>query len=161
MKISSFQSALIVLACIAIPCLCFGQTGAPGTTPDPAQLAADQAACQEQAKAASGYDPANPQASAQASVPPPQRGAGLKGAARGAAKGAIVGGAVEVAGDDKDYDDAAEIGAGVGAVAGGVRGRQQAKQQAATQQNQAVSAGASAYTKSYNACMTSRGYKTD
>lgn len=155
MKTAFFQTVIIVLTFVIIPSLGLGQTS---TTPDPAKMAADQAACQEQAKASSGYDPANPEASVQESSPPPQRGAGLKGAARGAAKGAIVGGTVEAIGDDRKYDDAAEISAGVGAVAGGARSRRQAKETAAAQQDQAISTGASAYTKSYNECMTSRGY---
>lgn len=148
------RSAIIALTFAAMMCLSFIPAGA---TEDPAKMAADQAACQEHARASSGYDPANPDASVD-SGPPPQRGAGLRGAARGAAKGAIVGGTVEAIGDDKDYDDAAEIGAAAGAVSGGLRGRRAAREQAEAQQAQAVSSGASVYTKSYNECMASRGY---
>jgi hypothetical protein len=154
MKSSFFQSAIIALTFVAVPCLIFTQAGA---TSDPAEMSADQVACQDHAKAISGYDPANPQASVQESGPPPQRGAGLRGAARGAAKGAVVGGTVEHFGDD-DRNDATEIGAATAAVAGGVRSRRQARKEAETQQTQAISSGSSAYTQSYNECMTSRGY---
>lgn len=130
-----------------LPSLCFSQSGA---TPDPAQQAADQAACQEHAKASSGYDPAASTTSSQ-----PQRGAGLRGAARGAAKGAVLGGTVEVVGDDERYDSAAEIGAATGAVAGGARSRRQAKEQA---QAAPPASDPSLYTQSYNECMKSRGY---
>ncbi len=155
MKITILKSSIIALTFVAIPCLVFTQAGA---TSDPAKMATDQAACQEHAKASSGYDPANPEASVQESGPPPQRRAGLRGAARGAAKGAIVGGTVEAIGDDRRYDNAAENAAVAGAVAGGARNRRQAREQAETQQAQAISAGSSAYTDSYNECMASRGY---
>ena len=155
MKITSLKYVIIVLTFVAIPCLGYGQTG---ITPDPAQQAADQVFCQEHAIASSGYDPANPEALVQESGPPPQRGASLRGAARGAARGAIVGGTVEVVGDAPRYDNAAEIGAATAAVVGGSRSRRQARGQAEAQQAQAASSGASAYTKSYNECMASRGY---
>jgi hypothetical protein len=154
MKISSFRSVIIVLTFVAIPCLSYSQTG--GST-DPAKMASDQASCQEHATASSGYDPANPEASVETGGPPPQRGAGLRGAARGAAKGAVVGGTVEHFGDDR-RGDATEIGAATGALAGGARSRRQAKDQAEAQQDQAISSGTSAYTNSYNECMASRGY---
>jgi len=155
MKTTFHQSAILALTFVAALCLAFPLTGA---AEDAAKMAADQATCQEHAKASSGYDPANPEASVQESGPPPQRGAGLRGAARGAAKGAVVGGTVEVIGDDSRYDNAAENAAVAGAVAGGARNRRQAKEQAEAQQAQAAASGASAYTQSYNECMASRGY---
>jgi len=155
MKITFYQSVIIMLTLVIMPCQGFTQTDA---AQDPAKMATDQASCQEHAKLSSGYDPMNPEASVQDSGASRQRGAGLRGAARGAAKGAIVGGTVEAIGDDRRYDNAAENAAAAGALAGGVRSRRQARDQAEAQQAQAVSTGASAYTESYNECMTSRGY---
>lgn len=137
---------VVIATALVIPSVSNSQT----TTPSAEQLAADQAACQQHAMASSGYNP-----DSQSSETKPQRGAGLRGAARGAAKGAIIGGTVEVIGDDSKYDDAAEIGAGVGAVAGGARSRRQAKEQA---QAAPTTGDPSAYTKSYNDCMKSRGH---
>jgi hypothetical protein len=154
MKTSSFKYAIIVLTFVTIYCLGIAQTGKAS---DPAQQTADMDFCKENAKVSSGFDPDNPEASVQDSGPPPQRGAGLRGAARGAAKGAIVGGTVEHFGDDR-RGDATEIGAATGALAGGARSRRQAKDQAEAQQSQAISSGTSAYTNSYNECMTNRGY---
>lgn len=150
MSMKKLQCGIISLFFVAGSSLSFAQTeGAP----DPAQQANDQAACQEHAKASSGYDPSSPATTSQ-----PERGAGIRGAARGAAKGAVVGGTVEAVGDDERYDDAAEIGAATGAVAGGARNRRQEKEQAQT----APPAGdPSEYTKSYNDCMKSRGYTVD
>ena len=129
-------------------------TGIITIGPDVSDIQMDDGAAQLKAF---NLDPENPQASVQESGPPPQRGAGLRGAARGAAKGAVVGGTVEHFGDD-DRNDATEIGAATAAVAGGVRSRRQAKKEAETQQTQAISSGSSAYTQSYNECMASRGY---
>jgi hypothetical protein len=75
------------------PTVIYVPAPAPVVNITPAQLAADQAACQEYAMASSGYDPANPEAFA------------------------------------------------------------------AAQQTQAISAGAAAYTGSYNECMASLGYQ--
>lgn len=153
-KIKSLKSATIVLILVAIPCLGYGQTA---STPDPNKQAADQAACQEHAKATSGYDPTNPQASESEESPPRQQRAGLRGAARGAAKGAVAGGTLERFGDEDKHDDATEVGAAVGAVAGGARARRNAKQQAPPPPP--VPAGDSAlYSTSYNDCMASKGY---
>ena len=154
MKTTFFKSTIIALTFLVIACL---DSALAGTTPDPAQMATDQATCQGNAITTSGYDPANPEASVQESGPPPQRGAGLRGAARGAARGAVAGGTVEHFGNNS-REDATEIGAAAGAVAGGARSRRQAKDQAEAQQAQDMSAGASAYTQSYNECMKSRGY---
>jgi hypothetical protein len=154
MKTTFHQSTILALTFVAALCLTFPRTGA---AEDAAKMATDQASCQEHAILSSGYDPANPEASVQESGPPPQRGAGLRGAARGAAKGAVVGGTVEHFGDNR-RGDATEIGAATGALSGGVRSRRQAKDQAEAQQAQAISTGTSAYTQSYNECMASRGY---
>ncbi len=154
MKTTFHQSTILALTFVAALCLAFPQTGA---AEDAAKMATDQASCQEGAILSSGYDPANPEASVQESGPPAQRGAGLRGAARGAARGAVAGGTVEHFGNDS-REDATEIGAATGALAGGARSRRQAKDQAEAQEAQAISAGASAYTDSYNQCMASRGY---
>ena len=125
-------------------------------TTDPDKLAADQAACQEHAIAYSGYNPA---ASAQSttSSPPPQRGAGLRGAARGAAAGAVAGGTLERFGDEDKHDDATEVGAAVGAIAGGARARRNAKKQASPPPT-APAEDPALYSSSYNDCMASKGY---
>lgn len=155
MQIRSFKYFILVLALTAIPYLSNGQTD---TTPDPAQLAADQSACQEHAKATSGYDPADPQASMSEQPSSREPRAGLRGAARGAARGAVAGGVVERVDDEGDHDDAAEVGAAIGAVSGGMRARRNSKQQAHSPQPPPTG-DPSAYTKLYNDCMMDRGYQ--
>lgn len=125
-------------------------------TIDPNKLAADQTACQQHAMASSGYNRVAP-TQQEVSSTPPQRGAGLRGAARGAAAGAVTGEVVERVGDEGEHDDAAEVGAAVGAVTGGLKARRNAKNQAPPPAS--VPAGDPAlYTKQYNECMTSRGH---
>ena len=125
-------------------------------TADPDKLAADQAACQQHAMAYSGYNPAALEHSTTSSLPP-QRGAGLRGAARGAAAGAVAGGTLERFGDEDKHDDATEVGAAVGAVAGGARARRNAKQQAPPPPP-APAGDPALYSSSYNDCMASKGY---
>jgi len=157
MKISSFKNAIIALTILTIPSLGYGQTDTPQ---DPAQLAADQAECQQHAMAYSGYNPA---ATAQPSdsSPPPQRGAGLRGGARGAARGAVAGGVIEEIDDDGDRDQAAEMGAALGGMRGVSQGRRAARAQPQATPPPPVPAGdPELYSTSYNDCMTSRGYAT-
>lgn len=125
-------------------------------TVDPNKLAADQAACQQHAMASSGYNPAVTTQQAD-SNPPPQRGAGLRGAARGAAAGAVTGEVVERVGDEGEHDDAAEVGAAIGAVTGGLKARRNAKKQSPPPASEPAGDPA-LYTTQYNECMTSRGH---
>ncbi len=142
----------------SLTALCFFVIPVTGQseTVDPEKLAADQTACQQHAMASSGYNPAAPTQQA-ASSPPPQRGAGLRGAARGAAAGAVTGEVVERVGDEGEHDDAAEVGAAIGAVSGGLKARRKAKNQAPPPAPAPVGDPA-LYTTQYNECMTSRGH---
>jgi hypothetical protein len=148
---------------LAYPILASGQT----TAPDPTQLAADQAACQQHAIAYSGYNPAAPPPQ-QATSPPSQRGAGLRGAglrgaglrgaARGAAKGGIAGGIVEEVGDDEKHEDAAEIGAALGTARGASKGIRASRTQAAAAPPPPPAGDPNAYAVSYDDCMSGKGY---
>ena len=120
----------------------------------------DFGACSNWAMQQSGYNPAQPMATA----PPPQQqpvtgsGARVGGAARGAAVGAV-GGAI-----GGDAGKGAAIGAATGAAIGGMRRRQEMRaeqdayqQQAAATQN-ANAQGKANYDRAFAACMQGRGY---
>lgn len=114
-----------------------------------AQQQTDEAQCSTLAVQQSGYDPANPPATATAQTAPVTgSGARVGGAAAGAAVGAIGG---------NDVGNAAAKGAVVGGVA-----RRNKNRAAASQQNQAAAqqqqAGAAAYLNARQACLTGRGY---
>jgi hypothetical protein len=144
---------LVILVTLAYPLLSVGQAA------DSEQLATDQAACQQHAIAYSGHNPAASTAE-QADTPPPQRGAGLRGAARGAAKGAAAGGIVEHVGGNPQHDNATEVGAALGTASGAVKGRRSARTQAAANPPPPAPVGdASAYAKSYDECMSGKGHK--
>lgn len=125
------------------------------------QMEKDKFDCYQWAKKQTGFDPMQPQETAQA--PPPQsqgpQGERIKGAARGAVVGAVVG---EIANDDAGKGAAA--GAAGGAIAGGMRSRQKRRQQAQAQQQQAQQQAAAVaekrntYNRAYTACMEAKGY---
>ena len=143
------KQAQRLLLLVSLLCFCFLSTAQGGQ-------AEDQAACQEHARLSVGTAPASTQAAAPESNP--QRGAGLRGAAHGAARGALLGGIVETIGDD-DRNDATEMGAALGAAGGGMRARRQARNQAVQAQPVVTQApDQSTYTKTYNECMSLRGY---
>ena len=152
MKTLFFQSAIIAITIIAIQWLGFAQTGA---TQDSAKMAADQAACQEHAVAYSGYNPAAPPPST-TSTQTAQRGSGLRGAARGAAKGAVVGGIVEEVGGDNNR--AVETGVALGTARGASRGIRASRNQAAAAPPPPPAGDPNAYAKSYDECMSGKGY---
>jgi hypothetical protein len=131
---------------------------AKGQTPELQQQ--DEAACSSWATQQTGFDPAKPPTPPQPTAPPPpQKGAGLRGAARGAAAGYIVG--------DIANDEGGE-GAAIGAVVGGARaaGKQKQAQGAAQQQQtaqqqqyqQQVQQLQGEYLKARTACLEAKGY---
>lgn len=146
------HTSIIFVGFVSLTCpiFAFGQT----TTPDPAQFAADQAACQQHAVAYSGYNPAAP-SSQQTSSPTAQRGSGLRGAARGAAKGAVAGGIVEEVGDDNDR--AIETGTALGAARGASKGIRASRTQADSAPSPQTG-DSNAYAKSYDDCMSGKGH---
>jgi len=130
----------------------------------------DEASCYAWSKTNTGYDPANPPATAVAQkvAPPPDQptGARARGAVRGAAAGAVVG---EIA--DNDAGKGAAYGAAAGVVAGGARNRQAKREQeaqanAANQQAQAqadqhnaeVAQQLANFKKGMSACLEGKGY---
>ena len=146
MTTKQVQRLLLLVSLLCFCCLSTAQAG----------QAEDQAACQEHARLSIGTAPVSSQTAAPTSQP--QRGAGLRGAAHGAARGALLGGIVETIGDD-DRNDATEMGAALGAAGGGMRARRQARNQAAQAVPVATQApDQSIYTKTYNECMSLRGY---
>jgi len=153
MNIQRTYIIFVGLVSLACPIFAYGQA----TAPDPTQLAADQAACQQHAVAYSGYNPAAPPPST-TSEPPAQRGAGLRGAARGAAKGAIAGGIVEEVGDDPQHDRAVETGAALGTARGASRGIRASRTQAAAAPPPPPAGDPNAYAKSYDDCMSGKGH---
>jgi len=121
----------------------------PSKGQTPAQQQTDEAQCSSWAVQQSGYNPANPPATATAQTAPVTgSGARVGGAAAGAAVGAIGG---------NDVGNAAAKGAVVGGVV-----RRNKNSAAASQQNQAAAqqqqAGAAAYMNARQACLTGRGY---
>ena len=147
-----------------------GLTVFPGKGQNATVQGQDEASCYNWAKTNTGYDPANPPATAVAQKvePPPQQatGARARGAVRGAAAGAVVG---EIA--DNDAGKGAAYGAAAGVVAGGARNRQARRQQeaqadAANQQAQAQADQHNAqnadalagFKKGMSACLEGKGY---
>ncbi len=146
----------LVLSTLALPATSLAQAPAgaqqyvyPSNEQTAQQQQADEVHCGAWAVQQSGYDPAHPQAYAQAH-PAPVTGSGarVRGATAGAAVGAIGG---------NDVGNAAVKGAVVGGVA-----RRSRNRQAATQQNAAAAAqqqsGLAAYQNARNACLDGRGY---
>ncbi|HRY23747.1 MAG TPA: hypothetical protein P5558_05255 [Geminicoccaceae bacterium] len=119
------------------------------------QVAADQAACESQAMASSGYNPAATAAAPQAA---PVMGQRARGAARGAAAGAVR--EQRTDSSEREVDDLTESAARAGAVAGGMRQRGERREQRRhTQQAEAATASQqSAYFQAFGACMTAKGY---
>ena len=119
------------------------------------QMAADQSACAAQAAAQTGYEPSQPMPT---QPTPPTAGQRLAGAARGAAVGAVREQRTDA--DEREFDDATEAGARAGAVAGGVRQRQEPQEahREAAQQQQAQADMESAYSETFKACLTAKGY---
>lgn len=150
MRVRHSFIAIVIISILFSASFSFSQT----TTKAPDQLAADQAACQQHAVAYSGYNPAAPPPSTTSS-PPAQRGTVLRGAARGAAKGAIAGGIVEEVGDDNDR--AVETGAALGTARGAGKGIRASRTQAASAPPQPTG-DPNAYAKSYDDCMSGKGY---
>jgi len=150
MSVRQSLIATIIISILFSASFSFSQT-----TTDPDQLAADQAACQQHAIAYSGYNPAAPPPST-TSAPTAQRGAGLRGAAKGAAKGAIAGGIVEEVGGDNNR--AVETGAALGTARGASKGIRASRNQAAAAPPPPPAGDPSAYAKSYDDCMSGKGY---
>ncbi|MEK0084416.1 hypothetical protein [Benzoatithermus flavus] len=128
----------------------------PNAGQTPEQLNQDRAACQNQATAQSGYNPSQP-----AAVPAPARpqaGQRLAGAARGAAAGALVEGTTSKS--EREIEDPSQAAARAGAMVGGSRqrqGRREARRD--TRQQQATpSQQQAAFSQSFTACMTAKGY---
>lgn len=125
------------------------------------QMDKDTAECYGWAKQQTGFDPMQPQATAQAAPAPSQgpQGERIRGAARGAAIGAVAG---EIADDDASQGAAA--GAAAGVLVGGMKSRDQKRQTAQAQQQQAQQQQAanaqksSDYNRAYSACMEGKGY---
>lgn len=125
------------------------------------QMTEDKKICHDWAIKEIGFDPAQPQAVAQAPQTQSQghSGARLKGAARGAAMGAVVG---EIANDDAGQGAAA--GAAAGVMAGGMKTRsakrnQQKYQQAQTQQQEVTTEQQlSEFNRANSACLEGKGY---
>jgi len=124
----------------------------PGKGQSAQQQEKDKYECYDWAKSTTGYDPANPGASAPAPAAAPQQTGGVaRGAVGGAAIGAIAG----------DSSEAAWRGAAAGALFGGIRqsrSNQQAQQQQQQQQQQQVAAKKNDYNRAYSACLEARGY---
>jgi hypothetical protein len=120
------------------------------------QVAADQAACTNQAVAQSGFNPAAPPPSAQAAQP--VAGERARGAARGAAAGAVRESHTDAA--DREVEDLTEGAARLGAAAGGVRQRTERREVAReTQAAEATYANQqAAYNQAFTSCMTAKGY---
>ncbi len=148
------RSAIAQLLFIGVVTISFTQLAA---AQDPNQAAADQEACQQQAIAYSGYNPAAPPQQTH-SPPPPQRGAGLRAGARGAVRGAVAGNIVKEIDDDGDRDDADELGAALGGMRGVSKGRRASRDQAAATQPPSPAGDPNVYTKSFNDCMLNKGY---
>ncbi len=125
------------------------------------QTEKDKSECYGWAKQQTGFDPMQPQPSAQAAPAQNQgpQGERIRGAARGAAVGAVVG---EIANDDAGQGAAA--GAAAGVMAGGMRKRDQARQQAQAQEQQVQQQDAAMaqkqgdYNRAFSACMEGKGY---
>ncbi len=125
----------------------------------------DVGACQAQARAHAGADPADAVRTGQqpaAAVERTTKGGAGKGALGGAAAGAVIG---EIA--DDEAGKGAAIGAGVGAIAGSVRRanaqkEEDAQRQAAAQEQAARQQRAAAQVEQYNlafrTCLEARGY---
>jgi hypothetical protein len=130
-----------------------------------AQAQKDVGACQAEARARAGADPAEAVRNAQqpaASVAKTTKGGAGKGALGGAAAGAVIG---EIA--DDDAGTGAAIGAGVGAIAGSVRRAnakqdEEAQRQAAAAEKAARQQQSAAQIEQYNlafrTCLEARGY---
>lgn len=128
----------------------------PAKGQSPEQQEKDKFECYGWAKANTGFDPANPGASAAPSAaapPPPPRSGGV---ARGALGGAAIG---AIASDDSS--EGAARGAAAGALFGGIRqghANRQALEQQQQQQAAAPAAGQADYNRAYAACLEARGY---
>jgi hypothetical protein len=128
----------------------------PNAGQTPQQLSQDQAACENQAAAQSGYHPS--QSVATPAPTRPMAGQRLAGAARGAAAGAVAEEVREK--DDRELDNPSQAGARAGAVVGGSRQRQDRREyrREARQQQTAQSQQQTAFSQGFNACMAARGY---
>jgi outer membrane lipoprotein SlyB len=127
-------------------------TPAAGQTAE--QMSADQAACETEAAARTGYHPSQ-------AAPAPvqsQRGQRVAGAARGAAVGGIV--ARRTDKSEREVEDPAAAGAAAGVVVGGSRARQERRAAARETgaQQEAFAQQQAAYADAFAACMTARGY---
>jgi len=124
----------------------------PGKGQSTEQQERDKFECYNWAKSNTGYDPANPGASATAPASAPkQTGGVVRGALGGAAIGAIAG----------DSSKAARRGAAAGALFGGMKqsySNQKAQQQKQQQQTSQVTAKKNDYNRAYAACLEARGY---
>ena len=120
------------------------------------QVAADQAACSNEAMAQSGYNLSTPPPSAPAIQP--VAGERLHGAARGAAAGAVRERHTDAA--DREVEDLTEGAARLGAAAGGSRQRQDRREvRRETQAAEATYAEQqAAYNHVFTSCLTAKGY---
>jgi hypothetical protein len=120
------------------------------------QVAADQAACTNEAVALTGFHPGAPPPSATASTP------AVGGRVAGAARGAAVGGMRERHTDagDREIEDLTESAARAGAAAGGMRQRQDRREDRrdTAAADDAYAQSEAAYWQSFNSCMTNKGY---
>ncbi len=156
---SSLNIKLLFALALVLPSVALAQapvTIFPNQGQTPEQLAADQAACANQAVAQSGYNPSAPPPTAQAARP--VAGERARGAARGAAAGALRKQTTDA--DDREVDDVTEGAARLGAVVGGARQRTERREvRRQTQAAQTTSAGQqSAYNQIFTNCMIAKGY---
>jgi hypothetical protein len=141
-------SVMVVLG-LLLPAVALAQTIIPNAGQSAEQVAADQAACVNEAAAQSGYNPAAAPATAA-----PVRGERLRGAARGAAAGAVREQRTDA--DEREVEDLTEGAARLGAVAGGARQRQDRRE--SRQETEAAAQGQAAYDDIFRGCLTARGY---
>jgi hypothetical protein len=166
-------ATLVPLAATLVASLALAQTPPPSgqfaIVPKKGQSSAqaqkDVGACQAQARAHAGADPAEAVRTGQqpaATVEKTTKGGAGKGALAGAAAGAVVG---EIA--DDDAGKGAAIGAGVGAIAGSVRRsnakqEEEAQRQAAADEKTARQQRSAQQVEQYNLafrnCLEARGY---
>lgn len=149
MRASSLSTSLACVA-LVVSSVALGQQAVyPAKGQSPEQQKTDEGECHTWAVQQSGYDPANPPATATAKAAP-ATGSGAR--VRGATAGAVVGAA-----GGNDVGNAAAKGAVAGGVVQRNRNRAAASQanQAQAQQQQAGMAG---YQKARQACLEGRGY---
>jgi hypothetical protein len=155
--------ALAIAAAAAWPASAQQMTVQPLQGQSAEQLQQDMAACQSSATQATGYSPSQPPVAAAPSGPSGKR---LKGAAAGAVAGGVQ---AEARGnesqawdeidDDRKQDyrqDEAQASAQAGAAVGGMASRSDRRQGRRVQGQQQQQT--SAWSQSYQSCLTSRGY---